>query len=186
MFSSCNIKLKFPKIMRRVCLFVLFSAALNVVVAEEDEWIDIKKKDLCPALHEEAICTDHFINFDEVAKQIEKMGSKDTISNDQAEAGVDASKCGDPLKKAFCSSDAKALCLEDKTPGDDTAERRVCKQLYQTCPSVSSKPSLNYTNKCVRYLKREFSDLTCKTADNFINEGGCPKPEQTRKVGKFN
>ena len=167
--------------MRCICSFVLFYAALNIVVAE-DEWIDIKKKDLCPALHEEAVCTDHFINFDKVAEQIEKMGSKKIISDKQAKKGEDASKCGDPLKKAFCSSDAKAFCLEDKTTGDDSAERSVCNELYQKCPSVSSKPSLKYTEECVQYLKRQYSDITCKSVVDF-EKGGCPKP--TRKVGKF-
>ena len=110
--------------MRCASLFVLFYSALNAVLAEDD-WIDIKKKDLCPVLHEEAVCTEKLLNFDEVAKQIEKLASKDTISDDQAEIGTDASDCGDPSQKAFCLSDAKAMCLEDKTSIDDSAERRV-------------------------------------------------------------
>ena len=167
--------------MKCAVLFVLFYSALNAVLAEDD-WIDIKKKDLCPALHEEAVCTKKLVNFDDVAKQIEKLALKDTISDDQAEIGTDASYCGDPLQKAFCSSDAKAMCLEDKTSGDDSAERRVCNELYKKCPSLSSQPSLDYTKECAQYLKREFSDITCKTVDDF-KEGSCPKP--TRKVCKY-
>ena len=148
--------------------------------AEDDEWISIKKSDLCPALHKEAVCTDDLIKFNEVADEIRKLGEKGTISDDQADAGQKASYCGDPLKKALCSSDASPLCLEDRTSGDDSAERRVCTELYRTCPSISNQPSLKYTEECARYLKREFSDLTCTTVGADFKEGACPRP--TRKV----
>lgn len=161
-----------------VCLLVLFFAAQNVF-AEDDEWITMKKKDLCPALHKETFCTDNLINFEDVAESIKKLGNEDSISDDQADTGEDASKCGDPLKKALCSKDASPLCLEDRTSGDDSAERRVCTELYETCPSISGQQSLNYTEECARYLKREFSDLKCETVKDF-KEGGCPQP--TKKV----
>jgi hypothetical protein len=167
--------------MKRLSIFFLVFAAQNVF--GEEEWISIKKKDLCPALHKEAICTDNLINFDEIAKAIKGLGDKDTISDDQADAVSDGSKCGDPLKKAFCSSDARPLCLEDKTSGDDEAERQVCQELYNTCPSIASEPSLNYIKECAQYLKREFTDMKCVTVGSDFNEGVCPRP--TRKVTEF-
>ena len=169
--------------MKCVCIFVLVFVGQNAVFGEEDEWISIKKKDLCPALHKEAICTDNLVDFDEIARTIRKLGDKGTLSDDQSDAGHDASKCGEPLKKAFCSSDASPLCLEDKTSGDDAAERRVCQELYNTCPSIASEPSLNYMKECAQYLKREFTDMTCKTVGTDFKEGVCPKP--TRKMPEF-
>ena len=163
-------------------LYLVCFTTLNVL-AEKDDWITIKKKDLCPALHEEAICKENFVDFDEIAKTIGDLGKSDIISDDEVETGQDASSCGEPLKKAFCSKDARPLCLADKASGDDSEERRVCNELYKTCPSLSSRKSLDYTEECAAYLKRKFSDMTCEAVGVDFKAGGCPRP--SRKVSIY-
>ena len=160
--------------------FIAIFTVSNVFTAEKDDWISMKKKDLCPALHKEAICTDNVINFDDVAEGIKNMAGKNTIEDGKAEKGKKAAKCGDSLKNAICSKDGSPLCLEDRTSGDDSAEKRVCSELYEKCPSISKREGLNYTTECVEYLKREFSDMTCKSVGVDFKESACPRP--TRKV----
>ena len=164
-----------------LCLLFIAQRVVLVVSGEDDEWIVMKKKDLCPALHKEIMCTTEFVDFGKVAEEIKKLGEKDgnPFPEEQLGAGQDAANCGDPLKKAMCASDTRPLCLEDRSSDDgDAAERHVCNNLYKTCPLLADRDSLNYTKECADYLKRKYSDMTCEYVGGDFDAGACPRPTQ--------
>ena len=137
----------------------------------------IKKSSFCYSDKNSEVCSGDKYDFYAAVEQV--IDDVNKLSKKEKGIGKQSSVCANALKRAMCSDD-KPLCFEGN---DDSGAKRICDQLRNECPLLADDSFDKYEDGCVKYMQREFQNLTCVGIGADVKfKGYCPKP--TGKVGR--